>query len=312
VRETEDMTELRLRLTGEHAQLGEVPASDVARLIIEVERALVHTAYLVLGRRKSWTGRPEQTIAEAVRLRLRGVESGSVVPVLDLPGPTEEDGTLDFVAEPLGDAALALLLDAAEPAQRVHPRAAAALLDVAEKARIGDRYEALTMEARGPHRTWKRARVDRRVRRSLREYVDTAPEEAMRPDAVLGVLFEANFEKNTARLRSPARQVVEVAFGEDHADDIQAALRQQTALRGEVTYDPNTQTVQRVSLQEIMRGEQLALPGLDAEEYWASPSLDELAEAHGTTSVVEVAAMHDADATDEERDSFMAALAELG
>lgn len=305
------MTELRLRLTGQHAELGAIPAGDVARLIIEVERALVHTAYVVLGRRKSWTGRPEQPIAEAVRLRLRSVESGSVVPVLELP-ELPNTGMLDFETESLGEAALAALLGATDPTESVHPAVAAALLDVAEKAYIGDRYDTLTFEVRRPERSPATATVDARVRRSLREFVDAAPSEAMRPDAVLGVLFEANFEKNTARLRSPARQVVDVTFDDEHADDIQAALRQHTSLRGEVIYDPATQAVQRVIVRELVHGEQLVLPHVEPDHYWRARTLDELAETHGTTAPVRTDTMHDALASDEERDAFMAALADLG
>lgn len=305
------MTELRVQLSGEHAELGEVPARDVARLIIEVERALASTAYVVLGRRRRSTGRYQQTIADAVRLRLLGVERGSVVPVLELP-EVADAAAFDLDAPSLGEAALSALLGAANPTNSAHPAVAAALLDVAERVYVGDRYEALAFEVRRRGQVVTRARVDGQVRRRLRDFVNSVPSEAMRADAVLGVLYEADFERNTARLRSPARQVVEVRFSDEQADDIQAALRQQATLRGEVVYDAETQMVQRVVLREVIRGEQLALPDLDPDDFWRPRTFDELAEAHGSADAVSVDAVYDADATEDEREAFMAALAELG
>jgi hypothetical protein len=304
------MTELRVRLTGEHAVLGEVPAVDVARLILEVERALLSSAYAVLQRTRS-TGRPKRPIADAVRLRLRAVESGSVVPVMELPDVEADEGTLDLDVEPLGDAALTTLLDAASAPQSAHPAVVAALAEVADTARIGDRYDEVVFEVRRPGRPRRSVGVDATVRRSLHECVDSLPPEATRPDAVIGTLFEANFERNTARLRSPTGQNVDVTFDDEHADDIQLALRRQTAIRGEVVYDPDKQLVQRVFLREFVRGEQLVLPDVDPDDYWRERSLDELAAASGTGEPVSVDAVFDADASDEERDAFMAALADL-
>jgi len=175
---------------------------------------------------------------------------------------------------------------------------------------VGDRYETVTFEVRRGSGAITHTRVDARVRQRLRSVVDSAPNAAMRADVVLGVLVEADFEKNTARLRSPARQAVDVSFTDKQADDIQAALRQQATLRGEVAYDPRTPTVQKVLLREVVRGRQLVLHDLDPEEFWQARTFDDLAEAHGTASPLSVDHLY-SEASEDERDAFMAALAEL-
>jgi len=78
------MSELRVELAGEEAKLGEVPAADVARLILGVERAMARAASVVLGRPKTTTGRYDDVIERAVRLKLRVVVEGSVDAVMEV------------------------------------------------------------------------------------------------------------------------------------------------------------------------------------------------------------------------------------
>jgi len=132
----------------------------------------------------------------------------------------------------------------------------------------------------------------------------------MRPDAVVGVLVEADFEKRSARLRTPTHPAVLVSFTDDLDDDIYAALRQQATLQGEVAYDPNTNVARSVSLRSVAREEQLVL-GVDKQAYWREMSLDDLARAQGVGGPIDPSSFRDADASDDERDAFMAALAEL-
>jgi hypothetical protein len=304
------MTELRVGLTGPEARLGEVAAADVAYLIIGIERALSRSASVVLGRPKLTTGRYRGVIERAVHLKLRAVEEGSVVPVMELPDAAPLEGeTLDLAVASLGDTALEKLIDAVDPQQHPHPVVAKALLELAEELHVGERYEALTLEARsnGRHRA---VRVDGEVRSRLRAYVNSVPPPPVRPDEVVGVLVEADFEKRTARLRTPSEPAVQVGFTEDHDDEIQAALRGQATLRGEVVYDPRTNAARSVVLRTLERGEQLVL-GLDAEEFWRERSFEDLARQQGSGQPVDPESLYDADSSDEERDAFMAAIAEL-
>jgi hypothetical protein len=310
LRETDEMSELRVELAGGEAKLGEVPAADVARLILGVERAMARAASVVVGRPKTTTGRYDDVIERAVRLKLHAVMEGSVVPVLEVPEfvPTG-DSTLDVEATSLGDAALAQVLDAADPQKHPHPVVAKGLLELAEGLRVGERYDAITFDSKDDGRR-RRVRVDGEVRARLRAYVDSGPLPPVRQDAVIGVLVEADFEKRTARLRTPTQPAVQVTFTDDLDDDIQAALRQQATLRGEIVFDPITRMARSVVLRLLDRGEQLVL-GLDAEEFWRERSFEGLAREQGAGEPVDAGSLYDAEASDEERDAFMAVLAEL-
>jgi hypothetical protein len=306
------MGELRIGLTGDNAHLGEVAAADVAYLILGIERTMSQAASVILRRPKTTTGRREQVIERAVRLRLRAVEEGSVVPVLEIPDFELPEGeTLDLDAASLGEQALELVMDAADPESHpnVDPIVVKALVEVAERLRIGDRYEALTFDAKTDgHR--RNARVDREVRQQLRSYVDSAPPTPTREDAIVGTLVEADFEKRTARLRTATEPAVQISFDDNLADDIQNALRHPASFRGDVVYDPKTSVARAVRLQRIERGEQLVL-GVDAEEFWREQSFEDLAFLQGAGQPADLDALYDKGATEEERDAFMAAISEL-
>jgi hypothetical protein len=304
------MSELRVRLTGEHAELGEVPARDVAHLILEVERALARVASAIVGSpRGASGGRFKQSVGEAVRLRLLAVESGSVVPVLEIPDVQESDDALELDDASLGQAALAALMNAASDEDEADYTATEALLDVARKAGIGDRYDAVELKVAANGRPARLATVDGETRQRLQARVDAGPP-PVRPDTVVGRLYEANFEARSAKLRIPAGGSVEVTFGEEHDDDIYSALRHDTRLVGDVVYDQKENVVRSVTLRAVESGEQMII-GLDADEFWMVRSFDDLAAIQGSTSPVNADSLYDEEATDEERDAFMAALEEL-
>jgi len=305
------MSELRLRLSGEDAELGKVPARDVAQLILLVERAVMRAASAVVGRPKTAGGRPERVIAAAARFRLRGIESGSVVPILELPESPVSAGeqTLEVEAATLTEIALESLFAAAE-GDEVDPVVAGALLDLTDKLQIGERYESLAFEFRSPRaRAPRTVEIDRAGRARLRELVERQ-EVALREDTLVGTLVEADFEKRTARLRGPFQEAVSVSFPDELADDIHEALRQQATLLGKIAYDPETRVARSVRLQQITRGRQLTL-GIDPDEFWTERSITELARAQGVVPATRPEELYDAGASEEERDAFMAALASL-
>src|SRR5437763_16554223 len=86
---------LRVHLQGENAKLGRVAASDVAQLILAVERAVARAASVVVGRPSRKPGARELVINQAAHLVLLDVEDGSVTPVLEVPTvavePTSQD-----------------------------------------------------------------------------------------------------------------------------------------------------------------------------------------------------------------------------
>jgi hypothetical protein len=307
------MSELRIKLEGDTARLGQVSAADVAQLILGFEKAAAQAAAVVLGKPKTTSGRYRAVIEQAVRFKLVSIEEGSVEPVLKLPDLPPDLGAFDIDVATLGETAIDTLLEAADEhgPQPSHPLVSKALLDIADRLHIGERYEAIvvTEVPNGNRRAARHARIDGSVRTRLQAYVEQAGVMASRPEDLTGVLFEADFEKRTARLRTPTQGAVDISFAPDHDDNIHTALRQKATIRGDVVYDPHTREAKSVRLSEVVRGiEQLAL---DSGDFWRTRSLDELAEQQGASNPIDPERLYDAEVTDQERDAFMAAIAEL-
>jgi hypothetical protein len=303
------MKQLRVKLAGEQAHFGRVPSADVARLLLLLEKAAAQAAAVILRQPKTTTGRYKGVIEQAVHFRLVAIEEGSVVPVLELPDPAppELGTTLEFEVVTLGESAVEALLDAATSPS--DPLIAKAILDVADGMFVGERYDAIVIDVASNGGARRQVTIDGEGRRRLRTFVDAAPAPTPRADDLVGSLVEADFEKCTARLRTPTQSAVDVSFSEEQADDIQAALRRRSTVRGDVLYDPTTNTARSVRLTEIVRGiEQLAL---DPDEFWNELSFAELAARQATGGPTYPDQLYDATATDEERDAVIAALAEL-
>ena len=97
-------------------------------------------------------------------------------------------------------------------------------------------------------------------------------------DALRGTLVEADFERFSARLRTPAGTAVSVAFSADLADAIEEALRRPAEFEGEVTYDAETASATAIRLQEVHREAEL-WQSLETEDFWRGQSLFELEQA---------------------------------
>lgn len=303
------MKEFRVKLDGEHAQLGRIPAADVARLLILLEKAAAQAAAVILHQPKTTTGRYRGVIEQAVHFRLVGIEEGSVVPVLELPDPAPPElgrATLDFDVVTLGESAVTALIDAAM--KPTDPLIAKAILDVADGMYIGERYDAIVIDAPTNGRRRREVKIDANVRKRLRKYVDATPVPAPRTDDLVGSLVEVDFERHTARLRTPIEAAVDVSFTDEQADAIQAALRRSATVRGDILYDPKTHTAKSIRVTEIVGSEQLAL---NPSEFWNEFSFEELAARQASGYPVDPDDLYDNVATDEERDAVMAVLAQF-
>lgn len=298
-----------LRLTGDKARLGELYASDVARLIDGIERAVARTAAQLVGRAPGATGRLPNTVARAARLRLVDIKKGSfVMELAPLGAPTDQEATeqeaLDLDDPQLTDSSISTIIDVLSGSETGFPEAATALNQLAEDLGIGERYDALALAQSGD--APREAVLDSTARQRL----STATQPRTRSDddgALVGTLYEADFERNTARLRTSHGPSVNVRFDDDHAQDIKRALRENSQLQGRITYNETTSAIVSVDLTEIAPAEQLALMP-SVEEFWSKRSLDELAEAQGVGVVESVEVLQDETISDEEAEAFIAAL----
>jgi len=282
-----------------------VAAGDVARMLLGIERAVARAAGHVLGRQVKSTGRRGRSIEETTRFRLLAIEEGSVVGVLELPDASSDEGTFELDVISLGEAAVDQALATATGQETEHRDVAAAFVRLADEVGVGSRFTALLLEDDDGRPL---VTIDRQARDRLDHFASNPP--PARDDSLIGVLFEANFEKNTARLRTPGGQQLEVLFGFDLADAIYEGLRRQAELVGEVTYDPKTMEARSVDLREIVRSEQLSM-GLDTGDFWATPTITDLAEARGIGPVTDLQALRDTEASDEEIEGMLAFLDEM-
>ncbi|MFF0654942.1 hypothetical protein [Micromonospora tulbaghiae] len=301
---------VRAKLEGVNAEPGRVAAADVARIILGLERAIARAAYLVLGKARRGTGRHSQAIEGAARLRFVGVERGSFVELLALPeGGEPTDDELPFSVADLSSMAFDRLLTViTSGSPDTDAELAAAVAQLATELGIGDRNTSITLiDDSDTHagQEPRRATIDASVRERMQRLSQQTP--ASRDETLVGVLFEADFEGHTARLRLGSGGVVTVNFPPELADDIQEALRSRARLEGHVRYHPRTAQATSVELRAVSRSTQLEL---DVESFWESQTFSELQAAQGTTGRVDAGALGMADLTDDERAAFLAALAE--
>jgi hypothetical protein len=304
---------LRVRLEGPNAELGRVPAADVAQLLLSVERALARAAAVAIGRPSRKPGRRERVVAEAAHIVLRAVESGSVVPVLELPAVEYDEDTLQQSIEMdvahLGEVAAGQIIDVISDDIDGHPYVVETLAELGRKLGIGDRYTRIGFDIAGSVVQRRHVDLDAVATDRLRQRVklDRA---AAKQGMLVGTLVEADFESFTARLRSPEGQPVQVSFDPSMADEIHQVLREPATVEGWITYDPSNQSVRSINLRRVMRTDQMAL-GIDARAFRRRRTFSQLQHDQGVTGVFDVAVLHDSESPEEELEAYDAALRRL-
>lgn len=295
---------IRAILTGENDELGQIPAADVAKLILGLQQALAAAASTVVRqRRRGATGRHPAAIEAASRLTFQGVERGSVAAVFSLPDLAADDGEkLDVGDIPdLARLAFERLIDALhDPAP--DPAMARAVARLSNELNVGGGGRTLRLV--GGH--GRSGVVDHDVRQRMNRYARERPME--REDHVVGSLVEADFEKKTARLQPAAGPPVTVSFPDDLADLVHGSLRNITEVAGHVTYDPKTHLPARVEVAQVM----LAAPlDFGDDSFWHHQTAEELAQEQGNTEPQRIEDLHtDLDLTPEEIEAFFAVVDE--
>jgi hypothetical protein len=300
-------TILRVTLQGPDARLGAVAATDVARMLLGIQRVVARASGHVVGRRVRPTGRWGVLIENAVRFQLLRLEEGSLVTVLQLPDIAPSEDTFGLEVETLGELALARALNVAA-GDSAEPDIAEAFTDWADELGIGARYTAVNLESSNgasPRRVVVDPPAVERLRGVAARRV-TAPRE----DTLTGLLFEADFERDTAHLRAPDGASVAVRFGAELSDEIHRALRQRTSLVGEVHYDPVTNHAISIRLREISRPAQLRID-LAPETFFENPTIDDLRNPQRRPAGDDLSRVQDVEAEPGDVDAFLAALADL-
>jgi hypothetical protein len=299
------MAKYEVRLTGKQARLGNVAAVDVARLIFDVQTTIARAAGVAIGRRPKATGRWEGTLEEATKLRLVKIKRGSVLIELQPPDASTDEGALDLDVDSLADLGWATATRAMEDPSRddSDPDVLYRLLGMADHLAIGTRFESVEFRTDGQ----VVGILNAEKRETLRTVVANRREATTAPPSIAGILFEADFERHTAKVRTQDDTVVEVIFEESQADTIKDALRERSEFQGEATIDPITNSIKSVRLRRITRFEQLLL-GDGSQAYWHPLAFDELAAEQGTGAVSSFENLRDTTLTDDEFEQFLQSL----
>lgn len=301
---------IRATLKGPDARLGQVPAADVARVIIGLERALARAAYVALGTsRGSASGRHRAAIERASRLRFLGVVPGSITELLALPDfgePAVDE--LPLTVSDLGGAAFVEVMRVVSPGtESVDVELASALTQLGDELGIGERNDYLSLGEAGVDPLLDApdaVRLDGTVRQRMRA-ISERPKRAQ-DDAIVGTLVEADFERRTARLQPPFGASIVVMFPEEMADDIYQALRRPAELQGKVWFDPKIATARQIELRRVVRADQL---DLDSGTFFVERTVWQLASEQNVPGpVADLRELSDPDLIDEERAAFLSPL----
>lgn len=298
---------LRVSLLDGDAEFGKVRASDVGRLLLGTEQILARAAaHVVAGRPGKGVGRRGRLVEDATHLRLLAIETGSVVGVLEVPNPSSDaDNELDLhEIESLGQTAVRYAVSTALEGRLVYSDVAAAFVRLATDVGVGSRCRAVGLTVGRNHRK-PDVLIDIARRDRLR--LVAAPEPIPRTDAITGILVEADFERRTARLRTPFGQAVPVQFDPDLDDAIHELLRRHSELRGEIAYDPSTRAARSIRVRALAKAEQMEL-GSTGADFWLAPrAFAELQRERGAPAVVDLRALVIETLTDDERDELVQA-----
>jgi hypothetical protein len=228
----------------------------------------------------SGAGRQEGAIEDAARIRLVSLASGSidaaVLPAAPKPLP---EGGFDHEAETLSEQSFGLLLTVAGGAVEGHVDLARALVDFTERF-ASQPGASLRLEDRRPA-DGRSVIVDAKRREDLRHRIAVATAAPIPKREVTGRIYQVNVETDTALVRTPQGDRVDIEFGRELMEDMKRLLGDRASLRGEVTYDPRTQRAKSVRIREIMTGDQLGLD-FGGVDFWGDrPVLELIAEAGG-------------------------------
>ena len=300
------MPRYEVRLVGKAATFGEVPAVDVGKLLVGVQSAVARAAGAAIGRNVKTRGRWERVIEDATRLRLVRLARGSIVAELDISGVTPSNPEFDLRVDTLGDVGWRATNSAITDPTAADLGVVVRLSQLADELGIGDRYDAVQFGSLGAPAP-ERVKIDGAKREQLAAVVRSRRDQPSPPAVIAGLLFEADFERRTARVRTVTGEPVEVVFDEELADEIYEALRQRSQFEGEVTFDPVTNSIKSVKLRRVTRTEQLLL-GDEATAFWHDRTAEELIAEQRKQPLRSFAELRDESLSDEEFEAFLAAL----
>ena len=273
-------------------RLSDLSIREIATFLDGLAALVAHGAAADLGRRMRATGRYQAALEDASRLRLARLSSGSVRADLLEPAPRQAPPGFGLAADTLSARSFRRLMSvASNPEARPEDADVVAEFDAYLTRVIGDRHDwTLRLADNHPARPTIVV-VDRPQRDRIHRAAVVGSLRHVSGHEVTGRVFEVNYERRTALVRtSAATDPVLVQFGPEHDDEVLRQLRHLATVRGDVTFDPRTQRVIRIELQEIHRGDQLGLD-FGGVDFWVDRPVHDLIAAAGARQIEDPAVL---------------------
>lgn len=293
------------RWTLEGPGLGDVEMADVGAFMSGIHRVVQHACGHAVGREVKVRGRREQAIEQASKIRLAWVESGSVTVYGNPAVAPPEPGSLLLDTPTISELGLQISFGALGQDAKNYPDVAGTWVAVADELGIGKRFNALRMDDLRTSKP-RTAVLDAARKERLRTVAAAASLRSVTGHWVTGRLFEADFDKRTAKLKAPGGGIVTVEFPDELADEIQQALRRYPVLTGEIKFDPKTNQAVSVRVRRINIGQQMPMFGVD---FWNDSTIADLRSGGGLAGVTDPAKLR-VEASDDEWAAFFDAVGE--
>jgi hypothetical protein len=293
----------RVRLEGPNG-LGDLTVREVASFLNAIVEIVAKGAEELVSTPVATTGRHVAPVEQASKIRLTSLRSGSLVAGIATAKADQPAGAFQFQDRTLSESALLKVMDTVGSDEEAaeHPRVAMGIVEAYEHSASRFPDAQIVIDDIRRHRS---VTVDRARSQQLRRVAARSSLVGVAGRELTGRLFEADFERRIAHVRTPDNAVVEVRFDAIHDDDIHRYLRSRATIIADVTFDPATGRIKRLQVREVLAGSQLGLD-FGGVDFWRDPDLHQLVAAVGGRPVTDLRALQMTGVSDEEWASLYA------
>lgn len=286
-------------------RMEEIPLREVADFLESIVILVAQGAASVMGRPIRGSGQYPGPVADAARVRLVALRSGSLRAELLPAAPAPQPEGLGIAAVGLSEAAIEAVVTTIDGSDR-YPELAGSLATFIERHRAHGHDASLRIiDLR--HGGSRDVVADAASLPALLAVAARGTLPTMASRLVSGRMFEADVERRTAKVRTASGAKVDVSFGPEHVEAIERVFGATASLSGDVDYDPSTAAIRRIRVTEVVAGEQMGLD-FGGVDFFHPPTLAELSARQGTGPVTDPDALALQGVSDADWDAFFEAI----
>jgi hypothetical protein len=293
---------LKLKLRGPGVRKGRISVPDLIRICGEAQNVINKQAEVMKGKKTIHPGPTSGEIQDECTLELIGIKDGSTVLEFDLAKPQLNFPFKGhFGAEVLAGVGTSIQSLSKRKPDPIDPGLLFGLYEfsglVENKGILGIRW--ITPQSNGSKST--SVPITRKVREKAAARLSKPQKVTVDVD---GILDMADFkqEEYKCRIDPPIGVSINCTFDEERVDDIYKLLRKPVRARGVATLKPHTNRIEWIHIDEIS-----PLPSLDlgGENFFANPSILELAGLQKVTMLKDFSSLSGGIPEDEDIDELV-------